>query len=283
MDVQKNVQLRRSQVKQFKEYSGNYELIGQNVYDMVNTKIFYWKNTKYSSHMLHPFMYNLKIWNKLNNIIINGYKDYVDRDLIDHLSSKTKFDEIFGEYGESRKFWKYNIMDLTGYTTRYEAAIKDEYTEDENPVASVLTGYDGLFYPDAATEYLRLYDSANGNFNLPEQFFIGGEGKPIDDISNNPFLNALYSLYWQRNERTDGDGWDFYTKWYSHLNYSRTDYQKIALQLWYWRERIVELIGTEYPMTKYCVDVQGNSLILMETFSADEDESNPYLVDLQLG
>lgn len=52
------------------------------------------------------------------------------------------------------------------------------------------------------------------------------------------------------------------------------------MQLWYWRDRIEELITTEYPISKYCLDVQGNSLILVQTFFKDDEEKNPYLVDL---
>lgn len=174
--------MRRNQERQFLQYrGGTNDIIGESIYDLTNSSIFYWKNVDYSSHMLHPFMYNLKLWNKLNNIIINGYKDYLNVDLIEYLSSKTKFDEIFGKFGEGRNFWKYNIMDLTGYTTRYEAAIKDEHLDDGNNTASQLTGYDGLFYPDAAEEFLRLYRQtldSDGNENakllaLDSSFFVG--------------------------------------------------------------------------------------------------------------
>lgn len=158
MEVQKNTGLRKNQERQFLEYSGNDDLVGESMYEYANSRIFYWKNVDFSSHVLHPFMYNLKLWNKLNNIIINGYKDYVDTELIENMSSKVKFDELVGEFGECKNFWKYNVMDLTGYTTRYEAAIKDEHRDDENKTTSPLTGYDGLFYPDAIKEFLNLYN-----------------------------------------------------------------------------------------------------------------------------
>lgn len=149
------------------------------MYEFVNSRIFYWKNTNFSSHVLHPFMYNLKLWNKLNNIIINGYKDYVDSDLIEYMSSNVKFDELIGEFGECKNFWKYNVMDLTGYTTRYEAAIKNEHKDDANKTTSELTGYDGLFHPDAAKDWIGLYgdcldvnmDENPNVFDLPESFF----------------------------------------------------------------------------------------------------------------
>lgn len=152
--------MRSNQERQFLEYSGNEDIVSQGMYDFLNNRTFYWKNTDFSSHVLHPFMYNLKIWNKLNNIIINGYKNYANSDLVDYLSSKKKFDELFWKYGESKNFWKYNVMDLTGYTTRYEAAIKDENKDDLNRTQSELTGYDGLFYPTAAQEYLDIYNDA---------------------------------------------------------------------------------------------------------------------------
>ena len=265
---------------------------------MVNNRIFYWKNTDYSSHVLHPFMYNLKLWNKLNNIIINGYKDYVNSDLVDYLSSKVKFDDLFGKYGESKNFWKYNVMDLTGYTTRYEAAIKDEHRDDYNNTVSVLTGYDGLFYPDAADEFLCLYYNRSkastravempaDYFVLPREFFTNRLVGKTTYLNSHRFIAAIYSIYWQLDyQDMYGESCDntenetFYIKWYSHLNYTRSEYQKIAIQLWYWRDRIVELIQTEYPITKYCLDIQGNSLILVSTFKDGEEETSPYLIEL---
>lgn len=35
-------------------------------------------------------------------------------------------------------------------------------------------------------------------------------------------------------------------------------------------------------MDRYCIDVQGNSLILVSTFKPDDENSNPYLVDLAI-
>ena len=54
------------------------------------------------------------------------------------------------------------------------------------------------------------------------------------------------------------------------------------MQLWYWRDRIKELISIEYPMTRYCLDIQGNSLMLVETFKPEDESTNPYLVDLEI-
>ena len=321
LEVQLNEDLRKNQERQFKEYCGNEDFIGNGIYDFVNNKLFYWKNVDYSSHVLHPFMYNLKLWNKLNNIIINGYKDYINNDLVEYLSSKTKFDELFGKFGESKNFWKYNVMDLTGYTTRYEAAIKDEHKDNFNKTTSELTGYDGLFYPDAVKEFVNNYDKAFGNFKLTNEFFTGnvkvygrtgkcywhdGDNKDSNNVEigvehcfvkgTDEFMAAIYSIYWQIEKTTlvkgvagkpsefifDSEEDSFYTKWYSHLNYTRTEYQKIAMQLWYWRERILELATVEYPIMKYCLDVQNNSMILVSTFAPDDDEKNPFLIDLSI-
>lgn len=227
-------------------------------------------------------MYNLKIWNRLNNIIINGYRDYMDTDLVEYMLSKVKFDELFGEYGEGRNFWKYNVVDMSGYTTRYEAAIKDEHREDKDETTSPLTGYDGLFYPSAILDFLKIYEEClneDGSekralFALTDEFFDDAEG--LDDgISN--FVKEIHSIYWQ----SDVDG-TFYEKWYSHLNYTKEEYKKIAIQLWYWRRRIWELARNEYPIERYCIDIRGNSLILVQTFKTDDDQTNPYLIDLKI-
>ena len=215
----------------------------------MNSRVFYWKNTDYSSHVLHPFMYNLKIWNRLNNIIINGYRDYINTDLIDYMSSKVKFDELFGRFGECRNFWKYNVMDLTGYTTRYEAAIKDEHIEDDNNTVSRLTGYDGLFYPDAAKEFLDLINEDGADFTIPHGFFTNELVQEWSSAKGHGFIAAIYSIYWQLDYaslhgsgREVGQEETFYVKWYSHLNYTRLEYQKLAMQLWYWRDRIKDAI-----------------------------------------
>lgn len=193
------------------EYSGNDDLVGESMYEFINNRVFYYKNVDFSSHVLHPFMYNLKLWNKLDNIIINGYKDYVDTDLISYLSSNVKFDELVGEFGECKNFWKYNVTDLTGYTTRYEASVKDEHKDDANRTTSELTGYDGLFYPDAAKDWIGLYASCldgdmaerSGAFDLPKWFFEKPEStdevkrETTDEKSASDFIWEMYSIFWQ--------------------------------------------------------------------------------------
>ena len=82
----------------------------------------------------------------------------------------------------------------------------------------------------------------------------------MEYLAKHPFVEAIYSIYWQIKENPvyehkkvndNPEKWEwvevstkksFYLKWYSHLNYTRAEYQKIAMQLWYWRKRIVELI-----------------------------------------
>lgn len=202
-------------------------------------------------------MYNLKMWNKLNNIIVNGYKDYANIDLINSLSSRRKFDELFGAFGEGRNFWKYNVMDFTGYTTRYEAAVKSEHLDDQSGTTSPLTGYDGLFYPDAAKEFLSLYRGGSGRdvdvddsttrFDIPDVFFLNPDeiesDKEVTELCGmSDFLKAIHSIYWQKGDsdviffsRSNGEKKveyrfsGFYVRWYSHLNYAKAEYQTIAM------------------------------------------------------
>lgn len=54
------------------------------------------------------------------------------------------------------------------------------------------------------------------------------------------------------------------------------------MQLWYWRRRIWEVMWTNYDIAKYCLDIQGNSLILLRTFKNGDEETNPYLIDLAI-
>lgn len=146
---------------------------------------------------------------------------------------------------------------------------------------------------------------------MPDGFFTrecrfkDAEGDYIEDSflldDRNRFVAAIYSIYWQVEKTTfveqntsagdseptyhvveDETDDSFYTKWYSHLNYTRQEYQKIAMQLWYWRDRLWEMIRTEYPISKYCLDIQGNSLIMVQTFKKGDEDKNPYLIDLAI-
>ena len=108
----------------------------------------------------------------------------------------------------------------------------------------------------------------------------------MDYFKSHAFIRAIHSIYWQLSSGlpkfAEYEVSRFYLDWYSHLNYTRAEYQKIAMQLWYWRDRVKEMIQTEYPITKYCLDVQGNSLILTSTFRQDEFDSNRFLIDLSI-
>ena len=52
--------------------------------------------------------------------------------------------------------------------------------------------------------------------------------------------------------------------------------------MWYWRDRILELIGNNYPISKYCLDIQGNSLVMVQTFTKEDEDTNTYLIDLMI-
>lgn len=317
--VQGNQGLRKAQETQFRTYSGNYDLASQGIFDLASgaDTSLYWKNSTYSSQVLHPFMYNLKLWDKLTNIVVNGYRDYADSKLIGLLSSQATFDDLFGDFGEGQNFWKYNILDLSGYTTRYEAAVKNEYLDDgsdgRNPTVSPLTGYDGLFHPEAVREWYAAYSMASHStsghrFALPPDLLVDEESylramarlaeTPVANLpdwdadtsdfhihdhftqwSNDPdkFIYDILSIYWQYAEEDT-----FYRRWYSHLNYTRAEYQRIALQLWYWRDRVAEVCRGNCPIARYVLDAQGNSIVLVQTLSDQDAERNPYLVDLKV-
>lgn len=172
MKVQNNKELIAKQDKQFLRYSSNTDMLGENRNRHGNGQVieaFNWKNTKYASVMLHPFMYTFQLWNPLVNILINAMSEYITSDLERNLTNKKIFDELYGKDGESKDFWKYNVLDFTGYVTRYEHERHDK--TDAIGETSPLTGYDGLFYPSAIKEFLDAYNRTKWEI---ERFAIDG-------------------------------------------------------------------------------------------------------------
>ena len=359
--VQNNSDLMEKQDKQFLRYSSNTNLpvklrdrngMGQII------EAYNWKNSQYSSVMLHPFLYTFELWNPLVNILINAMSEYVTEELERSLTNKKVFDELYGTYGETKDFWKYNIPDFTGYMTRYEHE-KHNLTDSCGTV-SPLTGYDGLFYPSAIEEFVAAHERSMALFERergkdpPEDkedkaiwnvwlrfyeacvpFFVtenGREEPPVSIFKPNKFndyqRHAAYcnmssidipselydsrefdphefqtlqqivaSIYWQiesypmqsecaskPDKSTPGLKKDsiqlrdtikyqtYYGRWFSHLGYSDERCKRIAKQLWYWRDRIVDAATHRYAVCNYNLDLGNNSMFLMDTF---KDEQNP--------
>ena len=331
MRVQNNAELVEKQNKQFLRYSSDTSLVGNNRNRNGNGQVIEalnWKNTKYASVMLHPFMYTFQLWNPLVNIIINAMSEYITSDLERNLSNKRIFDDLYGTNGESKNFWKYNVLDFTGYVTRYEHEKHDKV--DAVGEVSPLTGYDGLFYPSAIQEFIEAYErtaweirryerrdandrirvrkvhdftpripaknsqeygksifisdststEASRKLAYAEMAYMGTVG---DDNADAPpdgetFEQAIASIYWQLEFRTEvntitdidtSSKLTYYGRWFSHLGYSDERCKRIAKQLWYWRDRIVDAATHRYAVCNYNLDLGNNSMFLMDTF-ADE-------------
>ena len=331
MRVQNNEELVEKQNKQFLRYSSDTSLVGNNRNRNGNGQVIEalnWKNTKYASVMLHPFMYTFQLWNPLVNIIINAMSEYITSDLERNLSNKRIFDDLYGTSGESKNFWKYNVLDFTGYVTRYEHEKHDKV--DAVGEVSPLTGYDGLFYPSAIQEFIEAYErtaweirryerrdandrirvrkvhdftprvpaknsqeygksifisdststEASRKLAYAEMAYMGTVG---DDNTDAPpdgetFEQAIASIYWQLEFRTEvntitdidtSSKLTYYGRWFSHLGYSDERCKRIAKQLWYWRDRIVDAATHRYAVCNYNLDLGNNSMFLMDTF-ADE-------------
>ena len=327
MKVQNNEELVEKQNAQFLRYSSDTSLVGNNRNRNGNGQVIEalnWKNTKYASVMLHPFMYTFQLWNPLVNIIINAMSEYITSDLERNLSNKRIFDDLYGINGESRNFWKYNVLDFTGYVTRYEHEKHDKV--DAVGEVSPLTGYDGLFYPSAIQEFIEAYErtaweirryerrDANDGVRVrkvhdftPRRIPKDGDeyGKSIfiseatsaddrksayaamsymgtvgDDIEDAPpdgetFEQVIASIYWQLEFKSDinritdidtASSMTYYGKWFAHLGYSDERCKRIAKQLWYWRDRIVDAATHRYAVCNYNLDLGNNSMFLMDTF-----------------
>ena len=326
--VQDNSELQYKQDSQFLRYTGNTNLSEEakkryeNYSDLINS--YNWKNSKYSSVMLHPFLYTFKLWNPLVNIIINAFSTYSSIDLEKSLTNKYIFDELYGIEGETLNFWKYNILDYSGYVTRYEHE-KHSAIDSSNEI-SPLTGYDGIFYPSAIQRFIDAYNVSydfhqlkpNGGILYPSRknWFVPGRNIDLDEYgifyrdindkltqaemyanmgvdNKESFEQVIASIYWQiefwhsninealgetpvsrinaplgvpdnRQYRT------FYGQYYSHLGYSSYRLRRLAKQLWYWRERIIDAATHRYQVCNYNLDLANNSFLLMDTFN-DED------------
>lgn len=57
-----------------------------------------------------------------------------------------------------------------------------------------MTGYDGLFYPEAARDFLRMMDEDGADFDLPDEFFT--HSMTDEQLGKSSLVSALYSLYW---------------------------------------------------------------------------------------
>lgn len=335
MKVQNNEELVEKQNAQFLRYSSDTSLVGNDRNRNGNGQVIEalnWKNTKYASVMLHPFMYTFQLWNPLVNIIINAMSEYITSDLERNLTNKRIFDDLYGVNGEGRNFWKYNVLDFTGYVTRYEHEKHDKV--DAVGEVSELTGYDGLFYPTAVQEFIEAYERTAWEIEQTiglesgDEKYAGYKGRfvydftprlPLNDgenigrsifiseaVSNDnkksAYLNMTYSgdddyghkygapksgetfeqviasIYWQLEFKSDinritdidtASSMTYYGKWFAHLGYSDERCKRIAKQLWYWRERIVDAATHRYAVCNYNLDLGNNSMFLMDTF-ADE-------------
>ena len=156
--VQNNADLLEKQDREFLRYSADTRLPNDKRERNSSGQViesYNWKNSQFASVMLHPFLYTFELWNPLVNIIVNAVSEYVTEELEKSLSTKKAFDELYGKYGESKDFWKYNTPDLTGYMSRYEKE-KHGATDSIGRISPV-TGYDGEFYPSAVFEFIMAY------------------------------------------------------------------------------------------------------------------------------
>ena len=328
--VQENGSLVAKQDKQFLRYSSDTAMTGENRNRNGSGQViesFNWKNKHYASTMLHPFLYTFQLWDPLVNIIINAMSEYVTSDLEGSITRKKIFDELYGKLGEGLNFWKYNILDFTGYVTRYE--YEKHSLTDASGETSPLTGYDGMFYPSAVQQFIEAYERSKKD---KEEFEEGSviPTRTIDDTfvplvqdaddgkmksifitlidedrqldqyekmaspnKDHPetFEQVIASIYWQIEFFGIPEGYNkvsirnnlgyqtFYGKWICHLGYPKERLRRLAKQLWYWRDRIVDAATHRYEVCNYNLDLGNNSMFLLDTFHDEEKEVElPYII-----
>lgn len=128
------------QYNMFLKYNGTE--IGWNPY-------FNWKNETHSSYQVHPYLYNFV---EHNNSLINTVKNAFYNDANENLISVLLTPEIsthIGEVGNILNIWKDDIIDYSGYRSRYEINNQSK----DNDYIDIANYYDGIFYPEAVAEF----------------------------------------------------------------------------------------------------------------------------------
>lgn len=128
------------QYNMFLKYNGTE--IGWNPY-------FNWKNETHSSYQVHPYLYNFV---EHNNSLINTVKNAFYNDANENLISVLLTPEIsthIGEVGNILNIWKDDIIDYSGYRSRYEINNQSK----DNDYIDIANYYDGVFYPEAVAEF----------------------------------------------------------------------------------------------------------------------------------
>ena len=136
------------QYNMFLKYSGTE--IGWNPY-------FNWKNETHSSYQVHPYLYNFV---EYNNSLINTVKNAFYNDANETLISVLLTPEIsthIGEVGNILNIWKDDIIDYSGYRSRYEINNQSK----DNDYIDITNYYDGIFYPEAVTEFVLSAQNEN--------------------------------------------------------------------------------------------------------------------------
>lgn len=105
------------------------------------------KNIQHSSYQLHPFLWNFIEVQKYHKPISIAFDSKTVEEL-EGANVLNYIDKYFGEYGQSIDVWRHNLVDYTGYVTRYETS---EHTLDST--FSEVVDYDGAFYPPAIDDF----------------------------------------------------------------------------------------------------------------------------------
>lgn len=112
------------------------------------------KNQIHSSYQIHPYLWNFM----LTTYDVNPIAVAFDRLALDDLEDRNvalKYGEYYGQYGEVLSVAGHNLVDSTGYVTRYEHS-----AHRHEGIYGECVDYDGAFYPPALDMYMANPDAA---------------------------------------------------------------------------------------------------------------------------
>lgn len=140
-----------------------------------------YKNQYHSSRQFHPFIYQFVEHKAINYVVGNAFYSMDNEHLLRLLQSE-KISTVLGTIGNWIDVWKNELMDYSGYKSRYENSTHSVLASSKGSGLSCVD-YDGTFYPPAVDQYLEIFNPDNEKTILDAVLEEYGYDS-IDDFKN---------------------------------------------------------------------------------------------------
>lgn len=235
-----------------------------------------YKNQDYPTFQAHPYLYNFTEHQNDELPVENAFYGNANEDLLNELRTEN-ISVYLGELGNLLRYWRNSPYDYSGYKSRYENSLHVYGSSNSNGLYSV-THYDGIFYPPAIDLYKRYVDKDHPLSDVVKY----ADGHEVV-LSGLDLLSAHMTKFVDDRLYEDADHLtisEVSSMWhyYSHLNLSRAERERIAEQLVRLSADIMEVGDAKYRISvnssaepydvyRYALDYNNNSLILLKRYS----------------